>query len=412
MKSAKVFFQNRVVLLITTIIIIGLAFLGGTALGMHRQYGKDEAVQFSSMSSSTPSADLTLFWSVWNILDQKYVATHASTSDTTQGRVYGAIQGMVASLGDPYTVFFPPSDAAIFNSEISGNFEGIGLEVGVKNGVLVAVAPLKGSPAEKAGIKSGDIIAKINGQATDNMTVDEAVKNIRGDKGTTVTLTLLRAGKTDPFDVKIVRDTINEPTVDTIARNDGIFVIKLYQFSENSPDLFRNALRQFVLSGDHKLILDLRGNPGGYLDAAVDMASWFLPGGDVVVKESYGSGKPDDVYKSLGYNIFNSNLKMIILVDGGSASASEILSGALSEQGVAKLVGEKTFGKGSVQELVPLDNNSALKVTVARWLTPNGLSISGNGITPDVTVAISDADVLAGKDPQMQKAVDILGQSQ
>jgi carboxyl-terminal processing protease len=182
----------------------------------------------------------------------------------------------------------------------------------------------------------------------------------------------------------------------------------LYSFSENSPNLFRGALRQFVESGDSKLILDLRGNPGGYLEAAIDMASWFLPSDKVVVREDFGGAEPQEVYRSRGYDIFNDKLKFVILVDKGSASASEILAGALKEQGRATLVGEQTFGKGSVQELVDITSDTSLKVTVARWLTPNGLSISGAGIAPDYVVPISDADKAAGRDPQLEKAIEIL----
>ena len=393
------------------VIVIGGVFWGGYVLGNKSANGGILRVTELSnkevgMASST---DFALFWQVWNTLNDKYVATHGtSTIVTSQDRVFGAIKGMVAALGDPYTVFFPPSDAALFKSEISGNFQGIGLEIGVKQGNIVAVSPLKGSPAEKAGILPKDIIVKINGVSTDGISTDEAVKLIRGAKGTSVTLNLFRDSKKEPFDVKVVRDTINVPTLDTKARNDGIFVISLYSFSENSPDLFRTALKQFVQSGDSKLVLDLRGNPGGYLEAAVDMASWFLPADKVIVSEDYGGGKSPDVYKSKGYNIFNNNLKMVILVDQGTASAAEILSGALSEHGIAKLVGQKTFGKGSVQELLPLTNDASLKVTVARWLTPKGRSISQEGITPDVVASTTPDDVVAGKDPQMEAALKLL----
>ena len=390
---------------------MGGVFWGGYVAGNKSANGgilrvTDLSNKELGMASST---DFALFWQVWNTINDKYVATHGtSTVITSQDRVYGAIKGMVASMGDPYTVFFPPSDAALFKSEISGNFQGIGLEIGVKQGNIVAVSPLKGSPAEKAGILPKDIIMKIDGVATDGLSTDEAVKLIRGTKGTSVTLTIYRDSKKEPFDVKITRDTIDVPTLDTTARKDGVFVIRLYSFSENSPDLFRNALKQFVQTGDSKLVLDLRGNPGGYLEAAVDMASWFLPADKVVVSEDYGAGKTPDAYKSKGYNIFNGNLKMVILVDGGTASAAEILSGALSEDGIAKLVGEKTFGKGSVQELIPLPNDASLKVTVARWLTPKGKSISQEGITPDILATTTPDDIAAGKDPQMDTALKLL----
>ncbi len=352
--------------------------------------------------------DFSLFWKAWDILDQKFVQTHKVGTTTDQDKVYGAIQGLASSFGDPYTTFFPPTEAQSFQSQISGNFEGVGMEVGVKDGVITIIAPLKNSPAEAAGLKAGDMILKINGTTTQDMSVDQAVQLMRGKKGTTVTLSILSANDKTAHDVKVVRDTINIPTIDSELRKDGIFVIHLYTFTENSAQLFRNEIQKFVKSGSNKLVLDLRGNPGGYLDAAVDMASWFLPKDAVVVKEDTAGHGQDTVYKSFGYNIFNKNLKMVILVDEGSASASEILSGALQEHGVAKLVGAQTFGKGSVQELVPLTADTFLKVTVARWLTPNGVSISAQGLKPDFPVAFTQADADKKQDPQLNKAVEVL----
>jgi carboxyl-terminal processing protease len=405
----KNFFTNKLLIPLVIVVLGAGSFFVGYNAGAQSSNPADKVTNVINKNEGAKGdADFSLFWKAWAILDEKYVATHASSTDSSTQRLYGAIKGLVASLGDPYTVFFPPEDAAIFKSEISGNFEGIGLEIGIRDGNIVAVSPLKNSPAQKVGIKSGDIIYKVNGTPTDGLSVDQVVKTIRGKKGTKVTLTLIRDIKKGPFDVTITRDTINVPTVETEARKDGIFVLKLYSFSENSPTLFRSALRQFVLSGSHKLILDMRGNPGGYLEAAVDMASWFLPEGKIIVQEDYGSGKPRDEFKSKGYNIFNNDLKMIILVDGGSASAAEILAGALREHGIAQLVGTKTFGKGSVQELVPLTADSAIKVTVAKWLTPKGFSISDQGIAPDVEVKTTADLVAKGKDPQMAKAIEIL----
>jgi carboxyl-terminal processing protease len=205
---------------------------------------------------------------------------------------------------------------------------------------------------------------------------------------------------------KIVRDVINIPTLDTDVTHPGVFIIKLYSFTAQSPDLFRNALRQFVSSGDHKLILDLRDNPGGYLDAAWDMASWFLPAGKTIVTEDFGTNGSPDIYRSKGYNVFNSNLQMLILVNNGSASASEILAGALQEQGIAKLVGQKTFGKGVVQELIPITSDTSLKVTVARWLTPNGHNLSHDGLDPDYLVTSTSSDPTV--DLVTDRAVQIL----
>ncbi|MDE2040904.1 MAG: S41 family peptidase [Patescibacteria group bacterium] len=351
------------------------------------------------------AAQFAPFWKVWSILDQKYVAAASTTVDD---KIYGAIQGLTDSYGDPYTVFFPPTESKMFEEDISGDFEGVGMEIGIKDKQLQVVTPIKGSPADRAGVRAGDYILAIDGTSTASMSSDEAVKLIRGPKGTNVKITFLIQGAGKPVNKVLTRDVINIPTLETSTEPGGIFVIKLYSFTSQSPDLFRSALRDFVVSGDHKLILDLRGNPGGYLDAAWDMASWFLPAGKVVVTEDFGKNGPPNVYRSKGYDIFNSSLDMIILVDNGSASAAEILAGALKEQGVATLVGTKTFGKGSVQELVPITSDTSLKVTVARWLTPNGHNLSHDGLDPDYVVPVSDADIAAHRDPQMDKAVGLL----
>jgi carboxyl-terminal processing protease len=206
----------------------------------------------------------------------------------------------------------------------------------------------------------------------------------------------------------MIRDTINIPTLDTELRKDGIFSIKLYSFSANSASLFRDAIRSFAKSGSDKLLLDLRGNPGGYLDSAVDISSWFLPSGKTVVSEDYGNNKAPDVYRSRGYNLFNDKLKFVILIDGGSASASEIVAGAMQDNKRAKLVGAQSFGKGSVQETIKVTPDTLLKITVAKWLTPNGTSISEKGLTPDYLVEPTPKDISDKIDPQLNKAVEIL----
>lgn len=347
------------------------------------------------------------FWKAWQVLDEKDINAASTTADT---RLYGAIQGLASSYGDPYTVFFPPAQSKIFQENIAGDFGGVGMEIGIKNNQLTVVSPLKGTPAALAGVKAGDAILAINGTSTAGMSTDKAVSLIRGTAGTKVTVTFLPVGSTKPVDRILTRAVINIPTIETSTKPGGVFVIHLFSFTATSADLFRNALREFALSGNHKLVLDLRGNPGGYLDAAWDMASYFLAPGKVVVTEDFGPGKEskDLIFRSKGYNAFGSNLQMVILVDAGSASASEILAGALQEQGVAKLVGDKTFGKGSVQELVPITSDTSLKVTVANWLTPKNHNLSHDGLNPDYKVTVTEDQVKAGQDPQMQKALDIL----
>jgi len=396
---------------------IFLAFIIGAlifAWGYHD--GKNSVSPQNSLSTienknegQPITVDFSPYWKAWNIINEKYVPTATSSKTiTNQDKVWGSIQGLTASLGDPYTVFFPPVQSEQFAQDIRGNFEGVGMEVVSQGGLLVVIAPLKGSPAERAGLLPGDKILKIDDRDTSNLTTEDAVKLIRGPKGTTVTLSVARAGHKQAFEIKVVRETIDIPTIATKKLDGGIFKIDLYSFTASSPNLFRGALREFVESGSTKLILDLRGNPGGYLEAAIDMASWFLPSGKVVVRENFGQAKEETVYRSKGYDVFPDNLKFVILVDGGSASASEILAGALSEQKRAILVGEKTFGKGSVQELVDITPKTSLKVTIARWFTPNGLSISKQGITPEFVVVRTEADMKAGKDLQLNKAIEIL----
>ncbi len=384
-------------------LVIGV-FVAGVFFGYSQRPAIERVHNLINKDSVKPdNVDFSPFWEAWNDVDSKFVSNNGLD---TQKRVWGAIEGMVKSLGDPYSVFFPPKEAKIFNEDIQGNFGGVGMEIGVRNGVLTVIAPLKGTPAYRAGIKTGDKIIKIDDKSSSNMMADEAVRLIRGKKGTKVKLTILREGEDKPLEIKIIRDTIKVPSLKTESKKDGIFVISLYLFSANSANDFRDALREFVSSKKTKFILDLRGNPGGYLNASVDIASWFLPLGKVVAREKFSDGK-EVIYRSKGYDIFK-KLPMVILVDGGSASASEILAGALREHGIATLVGEKTYGKGSVQELIKITPETSLKLTIARWLTPNGKSISKEGLEPDVKVDFTKEDFAAGKDPQMEKAIELL----
>lgn len=402
------FLKKHAALLVLGVIIATSSFYLGfnsgeksvatTIIGVeNRAEGQPENVDFSA------------FWKAWNLINEKYVSA-STTLDSVdnQDKVWGAIQGLTNSLGDPYSVFFPPVEAKLFESDIRGNFEGVGMEVVSQDGAVVVVAPLKDSPAARAGILPGDRIVKIGDKSTANLSTEDAVQLIRGPKDTHVTLTIFRNGAKEPLEIDVVRDVINIPTINTKELAGGIFVIELYNFSAQSPNLFRNALREFILSGNDKLILDLRGNPGGYLEAAIDMASWFLAPGTVVVREDFGQSSEEKIYRSKGYDIFTDDLKFVILVDKGSASASEILAGALSEHGKAVLVGDTTFGKGSVQELISLTSDTSLKLTIARWLTPQSVSISEHGIEPDYAVKYTIADREKGLDPQLDKAIEVI----
>lgn len=390
----------------TTILLVALFFILGFYVGDHNRPEIDKVTGISGKETRVATtADFSPFWKVWNTINEKYPSANKTTD---QERVYGAISGLMGSLNDPYSVFFNPEEAKSFQEEIAGNFDGIGMEVGMKDKILTVIAPLKDTPAFRADIKSGDKILKIDKTVTTDMSIDEAVKLIRGPKGTTVTLTIFREGLKQPKEIKVVRDTIAIPTLDTEMKKDGIFVVKLYSFDANSANLFRDAMKQFADSGSDKLLLDLRGNPGGYLNAAVDMASWFLKAGKTVVTEDYGDNKTSDIFRSKGYDIFTDKLKFVILIDGGSASASEILAGAMQDNGRAKLVGSQSFGKGSVQEVIDVTSDTILKITVAKWLTPNGTSISEKGLTPDYPVEITQKDFDNKVDPQMNKAVKLL----
>lgn len=399
----KNFIQGKKNILIV-LFILG-AFFTGIHVGANNIRAIDKVTLANKETSVETEADFAPFWKVWNTINEKY----PKASETTdQEKIYGAISGLVGSLGDPYSVFFSPDEAKIFREEISGKFSGIGMEVALKDKVLTVVAPLKNTPAYRANIKPGDKIIKIDKTSTAGLSTEQAIKLIRGEKGTAVSLTLLREGNKEPIEVRIVRDTINIPTLDTEKRPDGIFVIKLYSFSANSANLFRNAIKEFSEAKTDKLLLDLRGNPGGYLESAVSMASWFLPSGKVVVTEDYGNDKKSEVFRSKGYDIFTNNLKFVILIDGGSASASEILAGALQDHKIAKLVGSKSFGKGSVQEAIKITPETLLKITVAKWLTPNGNLIAEKGLTPDYVVESTKKDSDNKKDEQLDKAVELL----
>ena len=387
-------------------LIIGIfLFLAGAYTGFSHRPEIDKVVDLSNKDSDiTSSADFEPFWKVWNAINEKSIYTKKVTA---QDKVWGATEGLASSLGDPYTVFFKPEQNKLFSDSIKGSFGGIGAEIGMKDQILTVIAPLKDSPAERAGIKSGDKIVKIDKVDTGDLTVDSALNLIRGVEGTSVILTIYRAGEKTTREISIQRDTIQIPTIKTKELDNGVFVIEFYSFSNNSSGLFRDALQKFFDSKKDKLVIDLRGNPGGYLDEAVQISSWFLDQGLVIVKEDFGGREKENTYRSRGPQLFTDKLKLVVLVDGGSASASEILAGALQDHHVGTLVGDQTFGKGSVQEVVPITDDTSLKVTVAKWLTPNGISISEKGLTPDVVVKVGKNDD-KDHDTQLNKAVEIL----
>ncbi|MFH2063050.1 MAG: S41 family peptidase [bacterium] len=347
--------------------------------------------------------DFARFWDVWQIVKTRSVKQPVDDVDM----FYGAVSGMVGSLGDPYSIFLDPEVAAMFESELSGTFQGIGAEIGIKQDQLKVIAPLPGTPAERAGLRAGDSIIAIDGVETFGLSVDEAVSRIRGDRGTEVKLLILRPEE-EAKEYSIVRDTI---TVDSIKwrMEDGsgrrIGVIEVSHFNETTGPAFEEAVQGLLLQNPDGLILDLRNNPGGFLDTAVDMAGEWIQH-DVVVQEKFSDGSVRN-YNSDGTARF-ADLPTVVLVNGGSASASEIVAGALQQRGRATVVGEQTFGKGSVQDYVEFEDGSALKLTIALWLTPNGESIDQSGITPDQVVELTVEDFENDRDPQFDRAVEIL----
>lgn len=390
------------------VLLATATFFSGFHIGSETKMEASLFSFFKQEIKADDSIDLSEFWHVWNLLEEKYVVSTTTDLLTTEQKVQGAISGLVKSYGDPYTVYLPPEDAAMFAEEISGNFSGVGMEVGIRDSVVTVIAPLPDSPAETAGLLAGDMIVRIDDESAEGMSIDEAVRRIRGERGTQVTLTVYREGEEEFQDITVTRDIITIPTSDTEKFEDG-FMISLYNFNAIAEAEMQSSLREFVRSGETKLILDLRGNPGGYLQSAVSIASYFLPLGKTVVRENFGDNSEEEVYRSSGRQLgrFRPE-KFVVLVDGGSASASEILAGALQEHGVATVIGSQTFGKGSVQELVKLDEGSSLKVTIARWFTPKGISISEEGLTPDIVIERTPEDRKNDLDPQLEAALEFL----
>lgn len=352
------------------------------------------------------NVDFSIFWDVWRLVQTKHV--EQPVGDTTL--FYGALRGLVAALGDPYSVFLDPKTTREFNQELTGSFEGIGAELGLRDGQITIIAPLSGMPAEQVGLKAGDKIVSIDGTDTTGMTVEYAVSLIRGPRGTSVTLTIKREGLDEPKEFVITRGTIilESVTWQMIGENQDIAHLELKYFNFDTSEKFNQAVQEIIAKKPRGIILDLRNNPGGLLNTAIEAASEWI-GEDVVMFEDNFEGV-ERVYKGSGLARLGS-FKTIVLINGGSASGSEIVAGALKDHGLATLVGEKTFGKGSVQTLENMRDGSSVKLTTAHWLTPNKEAIEGQGIVPDVEVKRTLEEYDAGLDPQLDKAVELLSRN-
>lgn len=315
----------------------------------------------------------------------------------------GIKSGMVSAAGDPYTAFFNEKDATELQEQITGTFSGIGAELGKDaDGNIIIVSPIKGFPAEAAGLRAKDVIVSIDGESTAGLSIDKAITKIRGEKGTDVTLKIFRGG-TETKDITITRETIKVPSVEYKVLDNNIGYIEIIQFQSDTVTLVEKAAQEFEQQGVNGVVLDLRGNPGGLLDSAVDVSSAWLPEGKKVLVQKR-DGKVQQTYYSSGSAYFD-GVPTVVLIDEGSASASEIVAGALKDNKVATLVGQKSYGKGSVQDILPLSGGGELKVTIARWFRPNGENIDKKGIKPDVDIKITEEQIKAGEDPQLDAAI-------
>jgi carboxyl-terminal processing protease len=397
--------------LLYSIVVIVLAvgiFAGGFYYGLYSRPSIEKVTGIQNLEQGKPPAvDFSLFWDAWAKIQEKFV--NRSSLDY-QKMVYGAISGMLTALDDPYTIFLTPQENKEFSQALQGNLEGIGAEVGIRKDVLTIIAPLENSPAQRAGLKAGDKILKIDDRLTAGLSVEEAVSYIRGPKGTEVRLTIARDGWDSAKEIKIIREVINIPIVKLEDKKTpsgkSVAYLSIYQFTENSVSEFKKAAQKILTSDAKGIIIDLRNNPGGYLESAVEIAGWFLPAGEIVVVEDYGNGKKIE-HRSEGINKLSS-YQAIVLINEGSASASEILAGVLRDIKKVKLVGKKSFGKGSVQELQSMRSGTSLKITVAKWLTPAGHCIADEGLEPDVNVEITPTDIDEDRDPQLDKALELL----
>ncbi|PIT86684.1 MAG: S41 family peptidase [Candidatus Magasanikbacteria bacterium CG10_big_fil_rev_8_21_14_0_10_43_6] len=403
--------KNKWVYIVGAIILFGAGyFFGGTASvysDVTNDTGEVELARVIDLYQRTRSDQVSFdqFWKVWDMVKEQYVDQPVDDVDL----FYAATAGLVDGLGDPYSVYFPPTEAKAFADDLSGEFEGIGAEIGIRDGLLTVIAPLPTSPAEQSGIRAGDIVFAIDGTEAFDMSVEEAVRLIRGPGGTSVVLTVRHLGSEVAEDITITRATISVPTISWDIYDGNIGYVQVSYFNEETLSEFDDAVQEILRKGPSGVVLDLRGNPGGFLDTSVRIASEWIESG-AIVRERFQSGETSE-YTSVGKHRLVS-MPTVVLVDAGSASASEIVAGALQDYDAATIVGVQTFGKGSVQNFEILPDGSALKLTIAKWQTPDGREIDGEGITPDTIVE----EVLPGeeggdpKDMGLDVALEILRQ--
>lgn len=389
-------------------VILGLLFVAVFLLGW--LLGKQDSVfnnfgftpRLIGKGSNAQDVDFSSFWKAWDLLEKNF-----DGQLDYQKMVEGAIRGMTESLGDPYTSFLSKDEAKELENDLSGSISGIGAEVGIKNNKLIIISPLDDSPAKKAGIIAGDEIVYIGDEATTNMSVSEAVSKIRGEAGTIVKLKIKRNNEIKDFE--ITREQFNVKSVKAEIKNNDIGYINISRFDENTASDLRDVLKGYKEKNIKKIILDLRDNPGGYLDQSIEVTSEFLEKGVVVSegKDSAFTKKHD--FKATGNGLATSDdIKLVILINQGSASASEIVAGALKDHNRAILIGEKSYGKGSVQQLENLPGGAKMRITIAHWYTPKGKNIGKEGIAPDIEVKLTEDDYNNNRDPQLERALQQL----
>ncbi len=382
--------------------MLAFAFMLGWSMGSQRLSGGSALEARNTVTNAygkLETVNMDLFWDAWSILSGSYVDPHLLD---TQKMIYGAIDGMVRAVGDPYTAFMTPKENKEFQTAMEGALEGIGAELTLRHGLLTVVSPLKDSPAKKAGLQPEDIILDIDGESTEGMSLDEAAGKIRGKKGSQVTLNILRQSREEPFPLTIQRNMISVSSVEW-SMKDGMAVLELTQFGDNTQSEFDKAVSQILAEGPDGMVLDLRYNGGGYLDGAVDIASEFLESEKVVTIKKRNPEEDEVIYVNGQARL--SELPLVVLINRGSASASEIVAGALQDHKRALVLGEASFGKGTVQSVETLIGGSSLRVTIAKWFTPNDRNITETGIVPDVEVPMTAEDLEADRDPQMEAAL-------
>ena len=355
-----------------------------------------------SRTDGYEKVDMQLFWDVWSLLASKYVDPQALDY---KNMIYGSIRGMVFSLEDPYTTFLTPKEHKEFQDGLEGTLEGIGAELTLRHGLITIISPLKNSPAKRAGIQPEDIILQIDGEDVENFTFEQAVMKIRGPAGTEVVLTIVRKGHPEPFDISIIRETINISSVEW-QMIDGIALIELNQFIAKTKEEFSKAISEILPKRPKGIVLDLRYNGGGFLDGAVDIVSEFIEKGEVVSVKKRDPEEDEVIYVNGKARVVS--IPLVVLINKGSASASEIVAGAIRYHGRGIIIGESSFGKGTVQEVENLIDGSSLRVTVAKWYTPNNVNISEVGIVPDIEVERTIEDFEADRDPQLDAALEYL----